>query len=610
MSKIPSKKYFSNIETETIAKNGISVMGEEFKAVENIGNKMAFYDIFSILRQKTLTTTLLNQSDFATGTYRITTPGIYKLNENISFNPNPSLDHMPDAGDVHDHSGPAFALGFFAAISIECDSVILDLNGKLFEQSRAHALQQRFFAIIELGGSPFIQGAGPADFGSLSIASNVIICNGALGRSSHHGIHGNDCFNVLFEDLVINDFEVAGIHVNGGNNLYVKNINIEHSRQDIPVLANYSQARFLRRHAQAIVDRDPGLTFNGVTGSVLLSNLASAQTQVFTDVVTNGLDHPTGSGSVFDNVPGNTDGSVYGMVFNKRGPAVNAFVMSYPGTATKNTNIAIENVTIFGLKGTFHEVVGLSDPGATLNDNVYTGSVQTGPAGDVLRIQDITDGGGLYSSNVLSDLQMFISKHGVGTTERGATSSIHSAIISWAESATDLATVLSANNDLYYVYDGDSMSHVPKGNIGLFIQGGTNIAMKNITIENVINSGSRGQSETPYVESEYNGHSLQTLTGYGGATCRGIAVVSCKDVCIVNTNINNIQSEYADSYGIDMIGENQSIFTSNVCTNNIKSKSPDLALEDPTPLSLSLSGRIRQPVSNFTRVGKCPAFIQ
>lgn len=45
--------------------------------------------------------------------------------------------------------------------------------------------------------------------------SNVTIRNGELGLSSHHGVHSNNASNLLFKDLIINEFEVAGIALNG-----------------------------------------------------------------------------------------------------------------------------------------------------------------------------------------------------------------------------------------------------------------------------------------------------------------------------------------------------------------------------------------------------------
>ena len=63
----------------------------------------------------------LKNEDFINGTVRIKTPGVYRLMENITFNPNPNDDFLPRA----DQDGPnglypqrmmgPYHLGFFAA---------------------------------------------------------------------------------------------------------------------------------------------------------------------------------------------------------------------------------------------------------------------------------------------------------------------------------------------------------------------------------------------------------------------------------------------------------------------------------------------------------------
>ena len=139
----------------------------------------------------------LRQSDFNFGTYRIRESGRYRLGENISFKPNGDTNFRPKASQasLYPTSGAegAYRLGFFAAITVETSDVVLDLNGFSLDQHRDHALQQRFFSLIELADQPFIPRQGPADFGSsILAASKVVVQNGRLGLSSHHGIHGND----------------------------------------------------------------------------------------------------------------------------------------------------------------------------------------------------------------------------------------------------------------------------------------------------------------------------------------------------------------------------------------------------------------------------------
>lgn len=144
---------------------------------------------------------------FTNGTFLIHESGNYKLCEDIVFHPNgptngetpaedafdPIFDLDGDDNDEYDRNN--FGLGFFSAIAITSSDVTLYLNDKTIEQSAGHALFQRFFAIIELANSPFIAGAGPAQFVGktpFKTASNVkIIGPGTLGRSSHHGKYGN-----------------------------------------------------------------------------------------------------------------------------------------------------------------------------------------------------------------------------------------------------------------------------------------------------------------------------------------------------------------------------------------------------------------------------------
>ena len=154
----------------------------------------------------------LTQNDFTEGTVRITKPGIYILKENIIFNPNQSNDFFPRMNQLEKfpmgNSGP-FHLGFFAAITVESDNVMIDLNGKTIKQSALHNIEQRFYAHIELASSPFIPNQGPGDFGkTIKIPKNVCIMNGTLGLSSHHGIHGNKMENVVIHNVVFKDFEV------------------------------------------------------------------------------------------------------------------------------------------------------------------------------------------------------------------------------------------------------------------------------------------------------------------------------------------------------------------------------------------------------------------
>ena len=189
----------------------------------------------------------LTKPDFEQGTVRLTEPGTYCLKENIYFNPSPgSIDKpnlygswFPDNDELYpgcvDNSNGAFSLGFFAAISIESSDIELNLNGYTIQMHWYFYLQQRWFSIIEIANSPFLPNVGPADFGhDWEHISNVKIHNGELGLSSHHGIHSNNATNITIENLVINEFEVAGIALNGFDDVLLKDLEIGPSFRRVP----------------------------------------------------------------------------------------------------------------------------------------------------------------------------------------------------------------------------------------------------------------------------------------------------------------------------------------------------------------------------------------
>ena len=80
----------------------------------------------------TLKTYLLGNNDFKDGTFRIRTPGYYKLSENIIFSPNENLyssrkstdkynllDNFKPTRNQTNYPFPPYQLGFFAAITVE-----------------------------------------------------------------------------------------------------------------------------------------------------------------------------------------------------------------------------------------------------------------------------------------------------------------------------------------------------------------------------------------------------------------------------------------------------------------------------------------------------------
>ena len=191
----------------------------------------------------------LCQTDFALGTYRIQQSGTYCITEDIEFNPRPGSNSSPNAPGAwdpvdndafpgsEDQITGAYVLGFFAVIAIETSDVVIDLQGHEIKWSFEFYIQQRYGAIIEIANAPFLPSTGPAQFegdGFINV-DNIEIKNGILGLSSHHGIHSNGASNVVIRNLIIEDFEVGGIQLNGFNGATLENLKIGPSFDQVPL---------------------------------------------------------------------------------------------------------------------------------------------------------------------------------------------------------------------------------------------------------------------------------------------------------------------------------------------------------------------------------------
>merc|ERR1719361_1238679 len=198
------------------------------------------------------------QSDFEEGTYRIETSGTYKIMEDITFdfnagdldNPNDGISWWPNSDQVDKYPGAGstkdiYYLGFIAGITVETDDVIIDLNGYTLSMSKALYYQQRFFSCISLKSVAFPLNQGPGFFGfDPKYPSNVVIKNGVIGLSSHHGIHGHYNNDVLIQDVHIQNFETHGVQMSYFKNLKMENVEIGPSSTVAYLKGEYAYARW------------------------------------------------------------------------------------------------------------------------------------------------------------------------------------------------------------------------------------------------------------------------------------------------------------------------------------------------------------------------------
>ena len=570
--------------------------------------------------------TVLMQDDFTHGTYIIDQPGVYVLGENISFNPNSRDElqalwasgelNLPNQVDAYGSSMPlfnqflfgpgssfspggpddarydpaAYGIGFFAAIAIATDDVELDLNGFTIEQSAEHALMQRFFAVIELADQPFIPSQGPADFGSrLSAAHRVKIHNGTIGRSAHHGIHGNANSDVEISDVRFVDYEVAAVALNGADRVEIRNV-VARNRKDVPVLGTFSSAMFIKSYVDDLVRAGSAttLTVNGtlLTAADIQQDLREVINNVHGDIVVRkhtagdrvAIDeqtHPVEFG-LFHNKHGVIDGNSYSFLTNHVGIAVHGFPTRPDGvTRIASKNISFENVRVMDQQSFINETPALNVENKPAID----------PVGAVFQVKNLHPSTGepitvsskdpalaTYIGNPVANAQAFVAKaalNGDVGSGRLDTSRLNISrdIIDWVEGVARSRTLEQI--DATWLCNGDSMFHVNKGAIGFKIDSVQNVSMVNTRVSGISNLGEQGSTLCGDYSSGVS-HPLATLPGYGGAFVRGYTFAGSTNVTVDNARVSKVRAKSGTAVGFAVMTDSDDVLIQNSRVSNLK----------------------------------------
>ena len=428
----------------------------------------------------------LSQSDFDEGPVIIREPGIYRLESDIVFSPFQDNNGKPTQewlNSLPEDEKKAYVLGVFAAIVIRADNVCLDLNGKTFKQSEVFFFQQTFYSHVELASTPFILGQGPADFGQeVDEANQVFITNGTFGLSSHHGIHGNLCKNCIFSNLKFKEFAVAAIHLNGSHNIALDNVVADNKDINIKINSLFSQAQFILELLEASdIPDDAFITIHGEDKNIgVIKNSLNTDTQEVINCIKNNLPYP--ENKIFFNEGGKLDANLYGMVFNTKGIAIKGFKNMREDNTCGNSNIILNNVAIRNIESKGTEIKVLSD-NTTTDTGSYGSGGFVGPAGDVFDYVKASDENGFYKPNCLSDAQLLAAKYSLNKRVN-----IPEPIRQWASDGTTNIETIIEDNEYYVLCNRDSMNHVMKGNIGLFIQQAYRVVANNLIIQNICNT--------------------------------------------------------------------------------------------------------------------------
>lgn len=513
--------------------------------------------------------------NFTYGTFRVRSPGIYKLGEDILFNPNRESNWYPVCSgpgaqaDYCGQYGPSaeYQLGFFAAIAMEGEDQHVDLNGYTLQQHPEHALQQRFFSLIELADQPFIPNQGPATTGTFGSTINFCkrcsVSNGVLGRSSHHGIHGNAAEDVEISGVTFKEYEVAAISLNGGKRVEVSQCIAMGSFDNIPTRGTYSAARFMQIiWGGAKLQLDP-TSAAYIDIQAKSDALQARMDAVFEDVI-NGPGHVQDPENqrqfALAEVDGKrlVDGNSYGMVFHGEGILVHSFTDEFFGEYSDKItrDLRIVDTSIRNTGGRIQEVIGMTSE---------SGGVQVDMAGSIVRMSDILNlADNTYIPDALHDMRFAIAywSHVDGGNDtaliaaraesRLGTFKIDLALALWAREGAELpSTPFKCNID--------SMVHKQKGVVGLFLQEVFRFSAERVTVSGTLNQGTQGS----YLCGQYWHEGNDGHFGYTGSQSRAVAVAGSRSLGFHDFRVDGAHAYYGSAYGVHLFND-----VSKVCLNH------------------------------------------
>eukprot|EP00486_Rosalina_sp_Unknown_P004769 CAMPEP_0201570246 /NCGR_PEP_ID=MMETSP0190_2-20130828/12401_1 /ASSEMBLY_ACC=CAM_ASM_000263 /TAXON_ID=37353 /ORGANISM="Rosalina sp." /LENGTH=816 /DNA_ID=CAMNT_0047993567 /DNA_START=127 /DNA_END=2574 /DNA_ORIENTATION=- len=547
-------------------------------------SKWVIPDVDANLKQDKNTIVRVYNDDFKDGTYRILQPGIYKVMEDIEFNmndgdyDNPNAEGMwyPKEEQEREYMGAGgsfigpYGMGFFAGFAIESDDVTIDLNGHTLKMSKVFHHQQRWFSVIEVGSKAFISGQGPANFGPyMTYANNVVIKNGIVGRSSHHGIHANGFENLVIKDVVVKDFEVAGMAMNGFIGLTLENVEVGPVYQEVPVMGVYTQARIMLPRLRKVAEDNPygQVEFFGrgsFTADEVLGELQSQMDIMFEHFINGkefsdpemideyGVDRIVASRKTFENVKGLPSSSTaYGIFLNSYGASVFA-ISGAPGTSD---GVTVRNMHIHGLYKDPWEV-----PRIVLTK---------GPFNDIMDFTRVTDDGletttSKYIGSAYTDAQYAIHKLSEDWGVLGH-SVVGTKVDSWISQGKAMGSAKVRCN-------GDIMLHVTKGLFGFRCDNVDNVDIDGLEVEDMQNIGELGSYVCGHYEStDDGGHRNQNFPlqrGYTGTEVHALSFVGSTGT-INNVHIHNIISARGDALAVQFFPSNQVEIGENVLIEDI-----------------------------------------
>eukprot|EP00486_Rosalina_sp_Unknown_P013765 CAMPEP_0201591984 /NCGR_PEP_ID=MMETSP0190_2-20130828/190002_1 /ASSEMBLY_ACC=CAM_ASM_000263 /TAXON_ID=37353 /ORGANISM="Rosalina sp." /LENGTH=1019 /DNA_ID=CAMNT_0048050547 /DNA_START=33 /DNA_END=3093 /DNA_ORIENTATION=- len=491
----------------------------------------------------------------------------------------PTEQQMDQYPGLFSYEG-SYSLGFFAGITVECDDVVINLNGFKYEMDKRFYLQQRFFSLIEMATKPFLPHQGASTWGLTDIfyPDNVEIKGpGTLGRTSHHGIHSNHGTNVYIHDLDIKDFDVAGIGCNACKYTTIENIVVGPQNSDIPTLGRFTHSRAFIPRLKDLnkLHGDKELTFYGretQTVSELCQRMVNQMDMIYNNYI-NGQEYDeddkewAAAKKLYKNPTGWMDGGTsYGISINGEGAAVVGI-----GTRTANTNnIVMSNVEVFGIYNQMQEKIKFTV-------GIYTSRGI---------LFDVTDWIGLvdqyedkittkYIGDVYTDVQFAANKYMESWYYRNSLY-IHPIEESFVfngntkENGYPFKTIFP-DPDTGVQIGGcgtDIQLHSSKGAIGIMINGAQESQFNNIYVHDVYNWADLGLDVCgEYMGPHLTQEDIDISYGYTGTRAHGM-VVDYVSGDYKDIKIENVESWHGEANGLTIYKESyinlQSVLIRNV----------------------------------------------
>jgi hypothetical protein len=354
--------------------------------------------------------------------------------------------------------------------------------------------------------------------GKLQPASNVSIVNCILGRSSHHGIHGNSVKGVSIENVTIKDFEVGGISLNDVRHVNINTVKIGPSMR-MTFSAFLSQAIFLDHMTNVVGMGDPVLKTLIKSTSFLLRGKKTSAAAVYEKLnvdLNKFLEGRKGDLADLIGPLGLPDGSaIYGIVIHKSGPAIGDF-----GSCPMKDFIAKKNSLVGDVRLTSIEVHDLAVAPEAWISLKHGGRPVMGPAGAVFRATHLNGSSGEYLGNPLADA-IIATAHVLNeakafgedsalaqrASEYFGAANIPEEILNWAaegKAKLDFSTFgISCS--------GDSMSHFNKGVVGIRLEYLSAPMLENIKISKLENFGGAPEDESMCKAPYYKGNDVRAL---------------------------------------------------------------------------------------------------